>query len=290
MLTRRCVGRQLLLRPDNVTNASFLYCLAVAAEKFGVFVHAILVMSNHYHLIITDVLGNYPEFLGYLNSLLARCLNCHRHRCESFWASEQPSVVHLADANAVLDKTGYTLTNPVAAHLVQDAIQWPGVSSLAAQLGDGRMRAKRPRHFFSDDGGMPEEVELQLPRPPQFDHLSDASWVALLESEIKRREQAAMSERTKIGRKVMGRQKVLRQDPFSFPPSTAPRGGVIPRVATKNRWLRVERLQQNKTFQRLYRAAYEAWSAGIDAIFPQGTYKLSLLARVVCDPAPDPAC
>src|SRR5688572_31174995 len=36
MVTRRCTQRQLLLRPDDETNNAFLYCLAEAAQRFGV--------------------------------------------------------------------------------------------------------------------------------------------------------------------------------------------------------------------------------------------------------------
>ncbi len=36
MVTRRCAQRQFLLRPDEVTNQTFLFCLAYAAQKTGV--------------------------------------------------------------------------------------------------------------------------------------------------------------------------------------------------------------------------------------------------------------
>lgn len=290
LLTRRCTRRQLLLRPDSITNQTFIYCLAVAAARFGVHVHAVMVMSNHYHLVITDVHGNYPEFLRYLNSLLARSLNAHRGRWENFWATEQPSVVHLVDAAAVLDKTVYTLTNPVAAHLVQRVTDWPGVSSLSAQMRDGWMRARRPRHFFREDGDMPEEASLRITPPAQFDHLNPEEWRNNLRSQIREREDEAVAYRARTGSRVLGRRGVLAQRPDSFPPGAEPRRGMVPRVATKNKWLRVERLQRNKVFQELYRAAYELWVAGSDAVFPWGTYKLRLQARVSCDPAPQPAC
>ncbi len=46
MVTRRCTQRQFLLRPDEVTNQTFLFCLAYAAQKTGVRVLYSLVMSN----------------------------------------------------------------------------------------------------------------------------------------------------------------------------------------------------------------------------------------------------
>jgi REP element-mobilizing transposase RayT len=48
MVTRRCTQRQLLLRPDEETNNAFLYCLAEAAQRFGVEILLTCAMSNHY--------------------------------------------------------------------------------------------------------------------------------------------------------------------------------------------------------------------------------------------------
>jgi hypothetical protein len=49
-------------------------------------------------------------------------------RTENFWASEQTSVVELVGQQDVLDKSVYALTNPVQAHLVEHAHQWPGAT------------------------------------------------------------------------------------------------------------------------------------------------------------------
>jgi len=49
LVTRRCMGRRFLLRPDAALNQLFLYCLALGAQKYGIAVHGVSVMSNHYH-------------------------------------------------------------------------------------------------------------------------------------------------------------------------------------------------------------------------------------------------
>ena len=46
-VTRRTVQRTYLVRPSPQLNQIFLYCLACAAERFGVEVHAFCLMSNH---------------------------------------------------------------------------------------------------------------------------------------------------------------------------------------------------------------------------------------------------
>ena len=55
LVTRRCLGRRFLLRPDDALNNLFIYCLGLAANKHGIEVHAVGAMSNHYHLVLTDV-------------------------------------------------------------------------------------------------------------------------------------------------------------------------------------------------------------------------------------------
>jgi hypothetical protein len=46
LVTRRCSERRLFLRPSERVNAIFLYVLAVAAQKYGIDVHAFCVLSN----------------------------------------------------------------------------------------------------------------------------------------------------------------------------------------------------------------------------------------------------
>ncbi|MBK6849276.1 MAG: hypothetical protein IPG96_17695 [Proteobacteria bacterium] len=63
MITRRCTQRQFLLRPSAAVNRILGYCLAVAAERYGLRLHAFCAMSNHLHVVATDVHGNPPGVL-----------------------------------------------------------------------------------------------------------------------------------------------------------------------------------------------------------------------------------
>src|SRR6266545_4007950 len=86
LITRRCAHRQFLLKPSPVTTGIFLYVLAVAARRYGIQVHAFSVLSNHFHLVITDPDARLPAFEQYLDSLVARAVNASLGRFESFWA------------------------------------------------------------------------------------------------------------------------------------------------------------------------------------------------------------
>jgi hypothetical protein len=69
MITRRCTQRQFLMRPDRETNNAFIYCLAVAAETFGIRIRFTVAMSNHHHTGIYDPAGCYPAFIEHFHKL-----------------------------------------------------------------------------------------------------------------------------------------------------------------------------------------------------------------------------
>ena len=54
LLTRRCTQRRFMLVPRSIVPQLFGGCVALAAERHGVLVHAVTVMSNHYHAVVTD--------------------------------------------------------------------------------------------------------------------------------------------------------------------------------------------------------------------------------------------
>jgi hypothetical protein len=268
-------------------NESFLYCFGVAAERHGIELHWLEVMSNHYHAGVRDVRGNYPEFLRYFHSLLARCLNVHLNRRENFWATEQTNVLHLADPDAVFDKQIYGLGNPLNDHLVDTALNWPGVSSLGAQLQDRPIVVRRPKHFFADDGPLPKSVSLRFVRPPDFAALSHDEWSAKISAAIKRRETQAAEDRRRHGIKLLGRKAVRRQSPFSSPRTSAKRRNLRPTVASRNKQRRRQELDRNKAFRSEYRGAYEQRQLGnTAALFPVGTYKLLRQGLVDCHVPP----
>jgi hypothetical protein len=97
LITRRCVQRQFLPRPDAATNNAFLYCLIHASLRCEIDVLLPCAMSNHYHAVISDRGGRYPEFIEHFHKLLARSQNALRGRWENLWSSEQTCVVKLVD-------------------------------------------------------------------------------------------------------------------------------------------------------------------------------------------------
>ena len=274
------------MRPDDETNNAFIYCLALAAQKFGVKVIFTATMSNHHHTGILDVHGNFPDFLAHFHKLFAKHQNALRGRWESFWAPEQSSVVELVEPEDILDKMVYALSNPVKDHIVEKLHHWPGVNALDAILTDRPLTATRPRRFFRPDGAQPELVSLRFHAPAALAHLSRAELVKRLGERITAVETQAAAERARTGKRVVGRRVVRSQHWSESPHSREPRRRMSPRVACKNTWRRIEALRRNKAWVAAYREARNAFVAGLKALFPAGTFWLRRFAGVPCDPAP----
>jgi len=281
LVTRRTFQRQFLLRPSPITNAVFLYVLSVAARRFGVQVHAFCVLSNHFHLVVTDPDARLPAFEQYLDALVARALNASLGRWESFWAPSSYSAVALASPADVLDKIAYVLANPVAAGLVRSGSEWPGLWSAPEAIGAGAFAAPRPTTFFRPNGYMPETAQLELMVPAGFE--SRAHFLDGLRQALHALEEKARRELASRGRGFLGRRRLLAQEPSRRPASGEPRRNTSPRVAARDRWKRIEALSRLAAFLAEYREAWRALRAGArDVVFPAGTYGLRVTLGVRC--------
>jgi REP element-mobilizing transposase RayT len=281
LVTRRCSERRFFLRPSRRANAIFSYVLAVAAARYRIRVHAYCVLSNHYHLVVTDPHARLPEFHRYLDGLIARATNCSLGRWESFWDPDSYSAVRLETAADVLDKMVYVLANPVAAGLVRRGREWPGLWSAPDLIGGDAAKCQRPKEFFRESGPMPAFAELKLDRPPGFER--DDSLVEMLRRRLGEAEERAAADLAREGRSPLGAARVLAQSPNARPAPGEPRRDLSPRIACRNKWGRIEALLRLADFGRAYRDALRAWRAGVrDVSFPPGTWLMRVQHLVRC--------
>jgi REP element-mobilizing transposase RayT len=278
LVTRRCTQRQYLLAPSKTTSEVFLYCLAYAAQKTRVRVHAVIVMSNHYHLVVTDELGVLPIFVECLNKLVAKTMNAHLGRWENFWASQQASYVQLLDDDAVIDKIAYAICNPVAAGRCRSSEEWPGV----CVWRPGKRRAMRPDVFFRKSGCMPESVDLFIELP---------ALVGTTPGQTRRRIEEAIGEHERSqqerilheGQTFTGTEDLRRIDPFDSPRTLEPRRRLSPSIASRDPGARIDALARRADFLGKYRLALASWLEGIRTIcFPFGTYFMRVRHAAMC--------
>lgn len=284
-MTRRTTQRQFLLTPSCATNDNVQYSLALAAERTGVILHAVCVMSNHWHGVVTDPEARLPEFIECFHKLVAKAQNASLGRAENLWSTDKTSVVLLTSEQDVLDKMAYTLANPTAAGLVKSPEEWPGV--ISGRFGDAQS-VEMPDAFFDQDGDLPESCELKMVRPRIFAVLSDADLYTRLRDEVAARVRAARDEMLSSGRSFLGRNTILRQSVEASPRTQSPRRKLNPRVSGQTATERASAIRRLCEFWQAYRAAWNEWRKGRrDTKFPAGTYALRVHAGAACvDTAP----
>lgn len=277
LITRRCTQRCMLMRPDDVVNSIYLYCLGEAAERYEVSLIAWTALSNHHHVVVRDNLGNFPMFLAHLHKMLAKALNAHWGRWENLFATEQPNAVYLVDEGARFDRLVYVLANSVKHHLVDRVTDWPGACSLRQVLTGEPITVERPVAFFGDESKMPVKVTLRCLRPDGFESVTTDEWRDKVLRAIAEAERAFRVERKELKINVLGRKGVLAAKPTDLPHTVVPRGGLRPCVAGRDPDLRRGALDALREFRDAYRRKFEKWRARVEhVVFPLGTYKLML--------------
>jgi putative transposase len=287
MITRRVLRRTHLLRPDADITALYLYSLGVFAERYGLRVVCAVVMSNHYHLIITDSRGTLPDFKRDFHRTLALGVKQLRTWEGAVWDSDKSSVVELRTEQAVIEAIGYCCGNPTEAGAVRRARQWPGFIVLPEQLGRASWTVKRPDLYFDEDNtDWPEVTTLRLSMPPIA--MTAARIRECVASELERIETAAQLAAQEHGRRFLGRDKVLASSPYSRATSFEPIRHRNPTFAVGRgqREAFFQAVTELREFRRAYREALRAWRIGLrNVIFPAGTWLMRCVHGALTAPS-----
>jgi REP element-mobilizing transposase RayT len=285
LVTRRCTQRQMMLRPSVETNQAFLYCLAVAAERAGIELHAFVVMSNHWHAVLTDPEARLPEFLQMLHRLVASCMNASLGRTENFWAAEHASVVALESADDVLDKIAYVITNPTAAGLVRSPEEWPGV--ITTRLGEHHVATKPALYFRQRGGTLPERLRVNCTVPPILRELDAETRDRRLRVLVARNIRQARSKVRDSGRTFLSADGARTMSPWRTATTPEPLRRRRPTLAARDPRDRKAAIERLRAFRMAYRAALICWQSGDrSARFPEGTCLMRVVHGACCDLAP----
>lgn len=279
-ISRRCHSRCFLLRPDDTIDAIVAYAFAMAAQSYGIEIHALVVMSNHIHVIITDVKARRSEFMRDAMSNIAKARNRDLDRSDSFWEGKEYSETVLLDRDAEERKLLYTWLNPPQADLVGRVKEWPGYMILPDDW-DKTIKVPKPNVYFGPK--TPDEVEFTPRRPPGYEDMSVEELQAYFWELIEEGEARLLQERQREKRRVLGVKRVLATDPFSRPGSRARRSSVRPRFASRNAALLVAAIATYRGFLADYDRQRERWLKGNKRVeFPCGTVWLRRNSPVKC--------
>lgn len=284
LVTRRVAQRQFLLTPSPLVNAVVRYCVHRAARLYGIELHAIQVLSNHFHLILTDVRGELPLFMAWIDREIAKCLNKHYERAEAVWSSDHYSAVALVDAESVIAKLVYLFVNVVKAGLVRTHRDWPGVTTTPRDWMRELPAARRPPVHFEQRSEHWAEVDAHLTVPPALRDRDIGNLVREIDDLIEQDERMLREIARREGRAFCGAERCTKQSPFECPTTKKPKGRLNPTFAAGTAEGQERAHSMLKHFRSAYREALDKFRKQVACVFPAGTYWLVRLAGVCCAP------
>ncbi|HRU08996.1 MAG: transposase [Thermoanaerobaculia bacterium] len=274
--------RRLLLRPSPQLRAITLGVLARAQEQSGIAIHAFVFLSNHYHLLVTTTdAAQLAQFVGYLNSNLAREV-ARLHGWEGkVWARRYEAILVSDEDSAQVERLLYLVRQGCKEGLVDDPLEWPGATSWQAMLsGDpptGIWFDRTSECHHRRNGAPSSEHDFAIPQTvtltplPAWADLSAAERRARLEDLLDLARTEARSRRKETGRRAIGPKAVQRLDPLSIPIDSRRRPA--PLVHATSREVRLAFLEAYRLFTAAYRRAADALRAGFAAVvFPDGCF------------------
>ncbi|MBA4380792.1 MAG: hypothetical protein C0393_09015 [Anaerolinea sp.] len=287
LVTRNTSERRYFLRPSQELCEAILYCIADAQAQHPVAIHAFCAMSNHLHIVFTDLDGTAPLFVQAMNQNIARYVNCTLHRYGAMWeGGARPNYCVLPQGGDVMDKVVYTITNPVKAGLVDRHQHWPGALSTSSQISKGRILTKRPKKFFAKTTA-PELLtrELILSPVPGEGVLSQEDYGKVVSERVAAEEMRIGKEREANGLRWFGRKNCLSLDPYDAPVKPWKPYSLRPTVSSKNDEAKRYRIQRQKRFGDLYKTAKKEFREGKrEVAFPEGTFFMRVYWAVAVEP------
>ena len=291
-LSRRTTRRYFLLNPDQARELEqcYWYCLGLAAERFGVVVHAGCLMSTHSHEVVTDVKGVLPRFLQEFHRLLALTTKALRGWPGEVFDKRSTGQHALLTPEAMIEALAYLVSNPVEAGAVRYAKDWPGAHTLPQNIGTRVVKVRRPTHYFDPGNpGWPDIVELRLEMPTalELDYGTALAQQRIAER-VKEREHRAWQESKRTGIAFVGARRVLRQAHTKRARSDEAFRAFNPRFAAAgHRGAATEAVRRLRAFNAQYDKALSAWTSGKRSVrFPHGTWWMRVCHGARCGPAP----
>ncbi len=277
-VSRRTRDRRFWLTPSGAFNATFLYIVGRALEKSGTRLVCLFCTSNHWHAIVYDPNGDVSVFMREVNRMVAQCVNAMCNRVGPLWEDEAPTITALADAQSVLDKIAYVMTQGTHHKLVRYRRQWPGARTRLCELGR-RVRYRKPKRFFPCGG---PEVTWQYFLPPVLGECA----VENVRAAVVALEKEAHRRNVRDGATYVGSKRVENTAPNAAPTTPMKRGGRIIAIAASSETLS-EEVAKYWLWQRGYRDCLERLRAGEqDVVFPAGAWAVERYLGLAVERSP----
>jgi putative transposase len=289
---RRTTRRYFLFKPDEQRRVEnlFWYCLAVAAAKHGIVVHAACLMSSHIHLVYTDVHGVQPRFKAEFHRLFANGLKVFIGWPEEVFKAGAGGEHEPLDAHALVEDIAYVIANPASALAVRYAKDWPGAQTLPGDIGRRVIRATRPTFYFNPrNPNWPPVAELRLEMPEALEVAFGVdSARRRIADKVRRLERKALGDSKEKGIPFRGVRRVLRVARTVRARAFEAFGKINPRFRAAGNWeLARSKVRAMRLFEAMYAEALARWTAGERRVlFPSGTWWMRVHHGARCHPPP----
>jgi len=298
-----CVARLFRLVPTDEVVEICEACIRAAATYYEgkILLHEYEFMSNHLHLLATDLGDNgrgvLPDFMRYLDGMLTKNLNKHRGISGSNFEGYTVQIIDRDDTKRILEAVLYIQNQAVAAGLTRTNAEWKHCSSrnlaygekstvVKPELGIWANRMRKINAAAADRSGRskyvghsrtPDQFSLTLHKLPGFGHMQPDELRTMIARKLVRLELEAMVRRAITGGQVLGWEKARSIDHNHIPTSPRQLFDRRPTHAASTPERREAARVREETFRREYAIALEAFLDGDHTVeFPHGTY---LMAR-----------
>ena len=223
LLSCRTLRSKLLFIPKAELNHIVGGVLARYQSLYQIEIFAIIVLSNHYHILAQAPEGNIPRFFECVNREIAQRVNRYLGRTGFVWSRRYDDLVVLEEEDA-LEALLYIVTNNVKHALGSHSKNWPGISSYSQALG-GKNKTYRFCNYTeyhtakrkSERSGelvRKSDFEIEyvleissLAKFPRLRRIVKSSLPNLIEKRIKK----LLTEHKVAGRAIMSRKAILTQ-------------------------------------------------------------------------------
>lgn len=251
--------------------------LARAQQSHDVRIYAVMLMSNHIHMVVSTPGKNLSSFMGYFKARVADSTNFLLGRRGPLWARRYDAEPILDD-KAVLARIGYTLANPCSADLVERVQEWPGLCAAYGLAG----ATSTPFTYFDrtawHKSSRPADLRpflktatLTLSAAPVWKGASERSAREGIEAIVREYEARARSKRRGAGTSALGVAGISRAG-FEQRPKR-PKRSVRPYFHTTSPRRAKSYTAQMNAIIAAHAKSSERFLAGRRNVpFPQGTY------------------
>ncbi len=300
LVTAQSVCRLFRFVPNRRVVQMIDFCLRGVATDFEgeIKLHEFLFMSNHFHLLLTDVAGVLPAFMGKLNSLISSNLNAMRGTTGRNFEGYSVQLLDPDDLERQVEAAVYTLNNAASAHLVTRCKHWKATSSFGLEYGEASFSAKPAfgiwaskldhlsrresrrsgRAAYGGRSKYPSRASLTLhPLPGQPLNEGDVDEQRTLRQRVKdtleRAEDDLIELRRAEGIRVVGWRKVQSAHFNTMPAQGRELFGTNPTFACSTEERREAARVRMEAFYAAYQDALKKFNAGQRNVeFPRGTW------------------